>query len=105
MFPGTTQILNETVEEDEVDIPISDDEDENYEALNDTLSTSESETVENLPSVSSNPPSDQCISKTQNAEKWATFEIEDDDDDVPEVQAVKIKKDDASEMPLHENTD
>ena len=104
MFPGTTQILNETVEEEEVDIPISDDDDENYDALNDTLSTSENEIVENLPSVSSNPQSDQCIAKTQNAEKWATFEI-DDDDDVPEVQAVKIRKDDASEMPLHENTD
>ena len=105
MFPGTAQILSESVEEEDVDIPISDDEDENYEVLNDTLSTSESEIVENLPSGSGNPQvSDQVSAKTQNVEKWATFEIE-DDDDAPEVQAVKIRKDDASGMTSHENTD
>ena len=101
MFCGTIQAMKNAQEDvDEIDIPISDDENEEFR-LNEALSEdgSDYKTKSTSTHVEPEDSSKNVVATTSSVTNtsWGAFDLE-GDDEIPEIQSVKIRR----EMPNEE---
>lgn len=97
MFCGTIQAMKNAQEDvDEIDIPISDDENEDFR-LNESLSEDGNDYKTKSTSSPEESSKNAVATSSVTNTSWGAFDLE-GDDEIPEIQSVKIRR----EMPNEE---